>query len=85
MRGQKRTELIELFQAEWGWLWRPMRGWYHACMPNWKRAQVPGGSFFFSVVTDRRGRRVTGSGVKRMALTERVVGIDRARTVKEKL
>lgn len=25
-------------------------------MPNWRRAHVPGGSFFFTVVTDRRGR-----------------------------
>ena len=23
-------------------------------MPNWRRANVPGGSFFFSLVTDRR-------------------------------
>jgi putative transposase len=28
-------------------------------MPNWKRAHVPGGTFFFSVVTDRRARFLT--------------------------
>ena len=25
-------------------------------MPNWRRAHVPGGSFFFTVVTDRRAK-----------------------------
>ena len=25
-------------------------------MPNWRRAFVPGGSFFFTLVTDRRAR-----------------------------
>ena len=25
-------------------------------MPNWRRAHIPGGSFFFTVVTDRRAR-----------------------------
>ena len=28
-------------------------------MPNWRRAHVPGGSFFFTVVTDRRARFLT--------------------------
>ncbi len=29
---------------------------YAAGMPDWRRAYVPGGSFFFTVVTDRRAR-----------------------------
>ncbi len=28
-------------------------------MPNWRRAHVPGGSFFFTVVTDRRAQFLT--------------------------
>ena len=28
-------------------------------MPNWRRAHVPGGSYFFTVVTDRRARFLT--------------------------
>ncbi len=29
-------------------------------MPNWRRAHVPGGSFFFTIVSDRRARFLTG-------------------------
>ncbi len=45
-------------------------------MPNWRRAHVPGGSFFFTVVTDRRApifgetsaRRLLGSVIRRCQL-----------------
>ena len=29
-------------------------GTYNRCMPNWRRTIVPGGTFFFTVVTDKR-------------------------------
>ncbi|MFQ5668762.1 MAG: transposase [Candidatus Binatia bacterium] len=45
-------------------------------MPNWRRAHVPGGSYFFTVVTDRRAplfgepsaRRLLGSLIRRWQL-----------------
>lgn len=35
-------------------------------MPNWKRAHVPGRTFFFSVVTDRRARFLTDVPARRL-------------------
>ncbi len=38
---------------------RPLGLRYNGTMPNWRRAHVRGGSFIFTVVTDRRSRFLT--------------------------
>ena len=38
---------------------RPLVMWHDVPMPNWRRAHVSGGFFFFTIVTDRRARFLT--------------------------
>ncbi|MFG6443444.1 REP-associated tyrosine transposase [Roseateles sp. LKC17W] len=51
---------------------------YSQAMPNYRRARVPGGSFFFTVVTAGRQRVLTDEPV-RLALREAIQGVRRDR------
>lgn len=47
-------------------------------MPQYRRARIPGGSFFFTVVTERR-QPVLTDPLLRQALREAILAVRRAR------